>query len=60
MAEQVLQAWADFEQRAPLDPRITPSFLFERAILHTKLATTSPHWQAAAADYEKLMQRTRT
>jgi tetratricopeptide (TPR) repeat protein len=56
VAEHLLDAWAQFEARAPLDPRITASFLFERAILHTKLATPE-HWRAAAADYEKLLHR---
>ncbi len=43
LAEQILQAWAETSRPAPpLDPRLTSSFLFERAILHTKLGTC-PH-----------------
>jgi tetratricopeptide (TPR) repeat protein len=56
LAEAILAAWAAFEARAPLDPRITSHFLFERAILETKLATPA-HWVAAAHDYEQLLAR---
>ena len=55
-AEQLIAAWATFEARSPMDPRIDHSFLFERAILNTKLATT-PHLEAAARDYEAILRR---
>jgi tetratricopeptide (TPR) repeat protein len=61
-AEEVIAAWEAFEQRAPLDPRLSVGafgeneILFERAILHTKLAA-KPHLEAAAKDYEKILAR---
>lgn len=61
-AEEVIAAWDAFETRAPLDPRLSVGalgdneILFERAILHTKLATKQ-HLQAAAKDYEKILAR---
>jgi tetratricopeptide (TPR) repeat protein len=61
-AKQVIQAWDAFEARAPLDPRLSVTvlgeseILFDRAILHTKLATKAD-LEAAARDYEKLLAR---
>jgi tetratricopeptide (TPR) repeat protein len=65
-AEDVIAAWDAFEQRAPLDPRLTviaddpnlPAFnlLFERAILNTKIATKD-HLEAATRDYRKFLDR---
>jgi tetratricopeptide (TPR) repeat protein len=61
-AEEVIAAWDAFEARAPLDPRLSvgafgdTEILFERAILHTKLATKQ-HLEAAAKDYEKMLAR---
>lgn len=57
IAEDTIAAWDEFEKRAPLDPRITSSFLFERAILNTKLASHD-HYAAAAKDYEAILDRT--
>lgn len=59
MAEQAIAAWDAFEARAPLDPRLSGglgSIVFSRAIVHTKLATP-PHLEAAARDYEAIVQR---
>jgi tetratricopeptide (TPR) repeat protein len=61
-AEEVIAAWAAFEARDPLDPRLSTypygetDILFTRAILATKLATPDS-LAAAAADYEKILQR---
>lgn len=61
-AEEIVAAWDAFEQRSPLDPRLSvgtfgdSEILFRRAILHTKLAT-KPHLEAAARDYEKILAR---
>jgi tetratricopeptide (TPR) repeat protein len=65
-ANEIISAWDAFEARAPLDPRLSvgpfggafgdDEILFDRAILHTHLAT-KPHLQAAAADYEKILAR---
>ena len=61
-AEEVIAAWDAFEARSPLDPRLSvgafgdSEILFERAILHTKLATKA-HLEAAAKDYEKILAR---
>ncbi len=51
--ERILRHWAAAEELAPLDPRIKP-FLFERALMHTKLATTR-HLALARDNYEKLL-----
>lgn len=68
-AEEVIAAWDAFEARAPLDPRLSvdaegsSEILFERAILHTKLATSpkpaenKKHLEAATVDYEKILAR---
>jgi tetratricopeptide (TPR) repeat protein len=63
-AEEVIDAWDAFEQRAPLDPRLSvhlgeSEVLFHRAILNTKLATKD-HLNAAARDYEKILARSDT
>ncbi len=61
-AEEIIAAWEAFEARAPLDPRLSvgafgeTEILFDRAILHTKLATKK-HLEAAAADYGKILAR---
>lgn len=61
-AREVIAAWDAFEARAPLDPRLSvgmlgeSELLFDRAILHTKLATKAD-LVAAASDYEKLLAR---
>ncbi|HTL37636.1 MAG TPA: tetratricopeptide repeat protein [Kofleriaceae bacterium] len=61
-AEECIGYWAEFEKRAPLDPRLSvgmlgsSDILFERAILHTRLATHE-HLALAAADYEKILSR---
>lgn len=60
IAEQAVKAWETFEAKAPLDPRLSGelgSILFSRAIIHTKLATPK-HLEAAARDYEAIIQRT--
>lgn len=69
IAEQVLAAWKEFEQRAPLDPRTgapphegtsrvgyAQNSLFERAILHTKLGTRA-HIEEAARLYERAIRQ---
>jgi tetratricopeptide (TPR) repeat protein len=53
-AERVLRHWDAFEQKAPRDPRVADEILFERAILHTKLATPE-HLARARADYLKIL-----
>lgn len=65
-AQEVIDAWNEFEARAPLDPRLSPvyedassadfSVLFHRAVLHTHFATQD-HLVAAIADYEKILER---
>jgi len=61
-AEEVIEYWNQFEARAPDDPRLgvemraSTQILFDRAILHTKLATRA-HLEAAARDYEKILAR---
>ena len=58
-ARQVIAALDAFEARAPLDPRIASCVAgcqrFERAILHTKLATHDD-LVAAAADYKWIIE----
>jgi tetratricopeptide (TPR) repeat protein len=63
-AEQVIDAWDEFEKRAPMDPRLSVNLfdtdiLFPRAILHTKLASRA-HLEAAARDYETILARSDT
>ena len=61
-AREVIAAWDAFEARAPNDPRLSvfvtgeSEILFDRAILHTKLASKQ-NLEAAARDYEKLLAR---
>jgi tetratricopeptide (TPR) repeat protein len=61
-ANEIINAWDAFEARAPLDPRLSVAYrgdseiLFDRAILHTKLASKQ-HLAAAAIDYEKILSR---
>lgn len=61
-AEEVIEYWNQFEARAPDDPRLGvetgggTQILFDRAILHTKLATRA-HLEAAARDYERILSR---
>ena len=61
-ARDVIAAWDAFETRAPNDPRLSVAvtgdteILFDRAILHTKLATKQ-NLEAAARDYEKMLAR---
>lgn len=56
IAKRVLEHWDAFEAKAPLDPRITDSILFERSLVHTKLATDE-HYEEALKDYEVLLAR---
>lgn len=56
IATNVLDHWYAFEQKAPLDPRITDRILFERAIVHTKMGTDE-HYEKALADYRTLLDR---
>ena len=63
-ALEVIDAWDAFEARAPLDPRLSvhlgeTEILFHRAILSTKLYTKD-HLEAAARDYEKILERSDT
>lgn len=57
-AKQAVEAWAAFETRAPLDPRVGDS-LFSRAILRTKLVEsakdTRPLLEGARRDYIALI-----
>jgi tetratricopeptide (TPR) repeat protein len=56
IASQVLGHWKAFEDKAPLDPRITREILFDRAIVHTKMGTDE-HYEKALADYLTLLDR---
>lgn len=56
-AERVIAHLDRFTAKAPLDPR-TDEILFERAVLHTRLATPE-HLRAAAVDYEEILRRSR-
>jgi tetratricopeptide (TPR) repeat protein len=59
-AAEVVHHWHEFSRLAPLDPRST-DLLFERAILHTKLAGVrdlKKNLELAAADYEAHIDRT--
>ena len=59
-AELVVQAWDEFEKRAPLDPRVG-EILVKRAILNTKLVNGSAsdrrHLEGAARDYQAALDR---
>lgn len=56
----IVEAWDAFEQRAPLDPRVS-EILLKRALLNTKLvngsASDRAHLQAAARDYQAAIDR---
>ena len=60
IAQQVIDAWAEAEKRAPLDPRFSgndgDSILFDRAILNTKLGIPKT-LEAATKDYEAYLDR---
>jgi len=63
-AQEIVDAWDELEKRAPLDPRLSvhlgdSEILFKRAILNTKLVTKD-HLEAAARDYEKILERSDT
>lgn len=59
-AELVVEAWDEFEKRAPLDPRVG-EILVKRAILSTKLvngtASDRRHLEGAARDYQAALDR---
>jgi tetratricopeptide (TPR) repeat protein len=62
IAQEAVAAITAFEQRSPLDPRISIWLLTQRALLHTRLAGASPagksqHLEAALADYRTLVDR---
>ncbi|HEX2685606.1 MAG TPA: hypothetical protein VHN14_03270 [Kofleriaceae bacterium] len=56
----VVEAWDEFENRAPLDPRVG-EILLKRALLNTKLVNGSANdhrrLEAAARDYEAALNR---
>jgi tetratricopeptide (TPR) repeat protein len=56
----VVDAWDEFEKRAPLDPRVG-EILLKRALLNTKLIDGSAddrrHLEAAARDYQAALDR---
>jgi tetratricopeptide (TPR) repeat protein len=58
--ELAVEAWDEFEKRAPLDPRVG-EILVKRALLNTKLinGTTSDrrHLECAARDYQAALDR---
>jgi tetratricopeptide (TPR) repeat protein len=54
--ERMLGHWSAFERLAPLDPRVDGHFLFQRAILHTRIGTPE-HIEAALDDYRKILER---
>jgi tetratricopeptide (TPR) repeat protein len=55
-----VEAWDQFEKRAPLDPRATRA-LFNRAIMRTKLVSTAgtakTHLEGALRDYKAIIDR---
>src|SRR5690606_33933977 len=55
-ADRIIKHWEAFEAKAPLDPRLADEILFERAILHTRLATPE-HLAKARADYLEILAR---
>jgi tetratricopeptide (TPR) repeat protein len=61
---QVIEAIDAFEQRAPVDPRLTMALLIRRAVYHTRLAGLATgevyrkHLHAALADYRTAVART--
>jgi len=50
-AERAVRQWAEFERKAPRDPRLQ-SIYFERSLTFTKLGGPD-NYRRAAADYEK-------
>ncbi|MBA3455120.1 MAG: hypothetical protein H0T42_18670 [Deltaproteobacteria bacterium] len=59
--KETVEAWDEFEKRAPLDPRLAEA-LFSRAILRTKLVETSSkdskaYLEGAMRDYNALLDR---
>lgn len=54
VTDRIIRHWDAFEAKAPTDPRVVDDVLFERAILHTKLATRA-HLEAARDDYRKIL-----
>lgn len=54
VTDRLIRHWDAFEAKAPADPRVVDDVLFERAILHTKLATRE-HLEAARTDYRKIL-----
>ncbi len=59
--KETVEAWDEFEKRAPLDPRLGEA-LFSRAILRTKLVEASSkdakiHLDGAMRDYNALLDR---
>jgi tetratricopeptide (TPR) repeat protein len=54
--ERIIRHWDQFEAKAPRDPRLVDDIFFERAILHTKIATPE-HLALARDDYKKLLAR---
>ena len=59
-AETVIDAWEQFEARAPLDPRVS-EILLHRALLNTRLVNGSAadrhHLEKAARDYQAALDR---
>ena len=59
-AQLVVEAWDEFENRSPLDPRVG-EILLKRAILNTKLINGSVadrrHLESAARDYQAALDR---
>ena len=57
---RIVEAWDEFEQRAPLDPRVD-EILIKRAILSTRLVNGSAgdrrRLEAAARDYQAALDR---
>lgn len=59
--KETVDAWDEFEKRAPLDPRLGEA-LFSRAILRTKLVEASSkdaklHLEGAMRDYNAMLDR---
>ena len=53
-ADRIIKHWEAFQAKAPRDPRLADEILFERAILHTKLASPE-HLARARADYLQIL-----
>ncbi len=60
MTKAAVEAWDQFERRAPLDPRVNDG-LFSRAIMRTKLVTSTatgrPYLEGAMRDYKAILDR---